>query len=88
MRGSGVSPAGRMLEGRYPSLVAEIVNRQSQLFQVVRATRPSRRLAGHLYGRQQQGHQDPDDGDHHQEFHQGKTWSSERMCLLHLKGPF
>jgi hypothetical protein len=40
---------------------------------VARATHPPRRFSGRLNCRQQQPHQNPDDGDHNQQFNQRKT---------------
>jgi hypothetical protein len=43
------------------------------LLQVIRALRPPGRLAGGLYGWQQQGNQNANDGNHHQQLHQRET---------------
>ena len=43
-----------------------VVQRQPDLFLVVDALNPPRRLAGRLDGGQEQRDQDGDDGDHHQ----------------------
>jgi hypothetical protein len=50
----------------------EIVNAQPDLLQMVLATRPAGRLAGLLDSRQEHADEDADDGDHHEEFNQGK----------------
>jgi hypothetical protein len=49
------------------------MQRQPHLLQVVAALHPPRRLARRLHGRQQQRHQHPDDGDHHQQLNQRET---------------
>ena len=43
---------------------------QSHLLDVVRALQPPCRLPSRLHGRHQQADQNPDDRDHHQEFHE------------------
>ena len=45
------------------------------LLEVAGALGPSRRLAGRLHGRQEQRDEDADDGDHHQEFDEGKCFA-------------
>jgi len=50
----------------------EIVCRQADLPQIVRALCTPRRLAGTLHGRQQQRHQDPDDANHYQQLDEGE----------------
>ena len=50
-----------------------IVHRQADLFLVVDALDPTRRLARRLHGRQEQGDQDGDDRDDDQELDQGET---------------
>jgi hypothetical protein len=45
---------------------------EAELLEVVAATRPAGRLAGRLHGRQEQSHERADDGDHHQQFHEGE----------------
>ena len=42
------------------------MHRQADLFEVVDALGAPGRLAGRLYRWQQEGNQDPDDGDHDQ----------------------
>ncbi len=46
---------------------------QCHLSHLIQALRPARGLAGSLYGRQQERDEHGDDGDHHQQFHEGKT---------------
>jgi len=53
-----------------------VVHRDPNLLQVVHALRSPRGLAGRLDGRQEQGHQNPNDGDHHQQLDQRKTDST------------
>jgi hypothetical protein len=55
--------------------VVVVVQRYSELLQFVVAFRTIRRLASRLNGRQQQGHQDPNDGNDHQQFNKGETGS-------------
>ena len=52
--------------------VVVVLKSHAQLLQVVVAVGPPGRLPGRLDGRQQQGHQDPDNGDHHQQLDQGE----------------
>jgi Na+-transporting NADH:ubiquinone oxidoreductase subunit NqrB len=51
----------------------EIVDSKRQLFEVVLALCPACRFTGLLNGRQQQGNQDGDDGNHNQQFDQCET---------------
>ena len=44
----------------------KVVHGQRQLLEIVRARGSPRRLAGGLHGRQQQGHQNTDNGDYYQ----------------------
>jgi len=53
--------------------IVVIVQAETELFQVVFALRPAGRLPGLLHRRQQQGNQNRDDGNHHQQFNQGKS---------------
>jgi hypothetical protein len=46
--------------------------------QIIRTPPSSRRLSGRLDGRQQQPHERPDDGDHHQQFHECETAAPEK----------
>jgi len=46
------------------------VQGESNLFHVIAALRSPRRFAGSLDGRQQQGNQNANDGDHNQQFDQ------------------
>src|SRR5262245_24432002 len=48
--------------------VVESSRRQADLSEVARATRPTARLTGILDGRQEEGHQDSDHGDHDEQF--------------------
>jgi hypothetical protein len=50
-----------------------ILTGDSDLLEVVRAMRAAGRFSGRLNRRQQQSHQDPDDGDNDQQLHQRKT---------------
>ena len=55
--------------GREPFVhIGIIVKRQTHLLQVIQALCAPRRLAGRLHRRQQQRHQDADDGDHDEQF--------------------
>jgi hypothetical protein len=49
---------------------------QSHLFELVRALGPPRGLAGRLHGREEQGDQGADDGDHDQELDERETSSA------------
>ncbi len=53
--------------------VVIIVQRKSQLFQIVTALSAPGRLASLLYGWQQQGDQDRDDGNDNQQLNQRKA---------------
>ena len=46
--------------------VVMVLNREADLLQIVLTLRASRRFAGGLNRRQQEGDQDPDDRDHDQ----------------------
>ena len=50
-----------------------VVKRQANLLEVVPALAGTGRLAGLLYRREQNGNEDGDDGNHHQQFNEGKT---------------
>ena len=50
-----------------------VVHRQADLLQVIQALRAPGRLARRLHGRQEQGDQHADDGDHDQQFDQRET---------------
>ena len=50
-----------------------VVDRQSQLLEVVGALHAAGRLAGGLHRRQEQGHQDADNGDHDEELDERET---------------
>jgi len=52
-----------------------VVDRQTQLLQIVLALAAAGSLAGLLNCRQQQGNQNCDDRDHHQQFDQRKRGS-------------
>ena len=45
-----------------------ILKSDPELLEIVLALRAAGRLAGLLYGRQQKGYENRDDGDHHQQF--------------------
>jgi hypothetical protein len=47
--------------------VSVIVHRDTELFELVRALHPPRRLAGRLHRRQQERDQDANDRDHHEQ---------------------
>jgi hypothetical protein len=49
------------------------MKREPDLLHVVAAAHASSRFASGLYSRQQQGYQDTDDGNHHQQFDEGKA---------------
>jgi len=55
------------------AVVVERLESDADLAEVVRATGAAGRFAGGLDRWQEQRHQDADDGDHYQQFHQGKT---------------
>jgi hypothetical protein len=52
-----------------------VQHRQANLPKIVRTGIPPRCLAGSLDCRKEQCHEDPNDGDHHEQFDQGKTMS-------------
>jgi hypothetical protein len=45
-----------------------MMHRQTHLPEIVAAMRPARCLTSRLYSRQKNGNQDPDDGNHDQQF--------------------
>jgi hypothetical protein len=49
---------------------------QAELVQVIATLGAAGRLTGLLDGRQEQGDQDRNDGDHHEQFNQGETATS------------
>ena len=53
----------------------------TNLFEVVCTLHPPGGLPRTLHRRQQKAYENADDGDHHQEFHQGKTVSSFHVFL-------
>ena len=61
-----------------PRGVMVVVQRQTDLPEVVRAERPP----GRLNRRQQHRNQNADDGDHHQQFHQGKNRNLNSAILF------
>ena len=63
-----------------------IVDRQCDLLEVVAALSASRRFAGLLHGRQEQGDQDRDDGDHNEEFDEGEGSLAEGLSGWHFAG--
>ena len=83
---SGGSVAGKTVASSF-----EVDQRQAHLPEVVFALAGRARLAGRLNRRQQQRHQHPHDGDHHQQFDQGKTMSNShgtnRPPLQGMRGP-
>ena len=58
--------------------VVIIMQRQTDLLEIVDALRTTRRLSGRLHGWQQQRDQNGDDRDHHQEFNQRETATPPR----------
>jgi hypothetical protein len=50
----------------------EIVGRQCELLQVIGTTHTPRRFSRRLNGREEQTDHHADDGDNHQQFHQGE----------------
>ncbi len=64
----GVIPA--VEGGQFAIGIVEVVGRQAELLEVVGTLGPVGGLAHLLHGRQQQGNQDADNGNHHQQFNQ------------------
>src|SRR5262249_35601775 len=64
------------------------VTRQGELFEVVGTLGPARRLADLLDGGQEQADQDGDDGDHDQQFDQGKGGLPPLSLQSHQSTPF
>ena len=56
--------------------VVKVVNRQTDLFQMVAALYPPSRFTGRLHRGQEQCDEDRYDGDDHQQFNQGKSATS------------
>jgi hypothetical protein len=65
-----------------------LLERQTDLFQIVRTHASAGRFAGGLNGRQEKRYQDADDGDDHQQLHQRKGASvpKHRATTAFLKG--
>jgi len=61
-----------------------VMNRQSQLFQIIQATDASGCFPGFLDSRQQQGNQNGNNGNHDQQFNEGK--SASKCWLGHGRG--
>jgi hypothetical protein len=63
-----------------------VVQTQPQLLKVVFALRPARCLAGLLHGRQEQRHQNGNNGNHHQQLDQGegRRPSRTRNLVCHV----
>jgi hypothetical protein len=59
-----------------------VLDRNSDLFQIILTLRASRRFAGGLDSRQQEGDQDPDDRDHNQKFDEREA----RACNANTHG--
>src|SRR5436190_4118902 len=57
-----------------------VVQGEAQLLQVVLAPRAAGRLAGGLHGRQEQRHQNADDGDYHQQFDERKAAPERKLA--------
>src|SRR5262249_44974317 len=80
------APGARILEGVpvFPAVrevanqVMMVMERDADLFEVVGARGPVRRLAYLLHGGQEQSDQDADDGNDDQQFDQGKPAPPER----------
>ena len=70
---------GRTLLGSFCFDVVELVDRDALLLQVVDALRAAGRFARGLHRRQQQRHQNADDGDHHQQLDQGEAAPRRRL---------
>ena len=69
-----------MLVGQMVVDVVINVDGQSELMQVIAALCPAPWLAGCLHSGEQQGNQNPNNGDHHQQFNQRK---SPQIALSH-----
>ena len=76
-----ISPIGRREEGflaqierrwKAAEAIVVVVQRQAGLFEIIEAFDAIGRLAGLLHRRQQQGHQDSDDRNHHQQLDEGE----------------
>jgi hypothetical protein len=57
---------------KYAECISVIVHRDAELFELVRAFRPSRGLAGRLNCRQQQGNKHSNDGNDDKQFDERK----------------
>ena len=55
----------------------EVMGGQAELFEMIRALHATRRLARRLNGRQQQGHQNSNDGDDNQQFDEREASCSD-----------
>src|SRR5262249_26176611 len=67
----GAGPIGQRLE-----YIMVILQSQADLLEMVAALHAAGCFAGSLHCRQQQGDEHADDGDHHQQLHQGKSTPS------------
>jgi hypothetical protein len=59
--------------------VVVVVQRQPELFEIVAALGTPSRFASRLHGGEQKRDQNTDDGNNHQQFHQGKTESLQKL---------
>ncbi len=85
-----IIPSGTALScGKGLVDVVVVVAGEHELLDVVRALRASCRFSGGLNGRQQQGDQDADDGDHDQQLHEGEAGSASwyKRTRNHLLSP-
>jgi hypothetical protein len=64
-----------------------IVQRKSNLLQIIAALHPIGRFANLLDGGEKETNQDRDDGDHDEEFNQGEPASAQRRTTRLHKTP-
>jgi hypothetical protein len=65
---------------KYAECVRVIVHRDAELFELVRALRPPRRLASRLDCRQQQSNEHTNDGDDDEQFDKRKRADGRKAC--------
>jgi hypothetical protein len=67
------NPGRRTPGGKHTLSRHVILDRQTDLFQVIHALSAARSLPRGLHRRQEQRNQDPNDGDHDEQFHERET---------------
>jgi hypothetical protein len=80
--GTGRAPLDNVAGREHAVRRVVVVQRQGQLPELVAALQAACGFAGALHRRQQQGNEDADDGDDHEQFHEGEAafWILDFGC--------